>query len=94
MSEATKREQRGLAHALLRIAAREHKISEQSDRCQAIVKWAHNRRCKRRAVDGILCTQHARFGARVPASWEHWITKYGVICCEPHAPFRSVGGDA
>lgn len=66
--------------------------ADQTARCRAIVKWVHNWRCQRRAVEGGLCKQHARFGARVPQTWEHWHNDLGVLCCKPHAPIRKIGG--
>lgn len=54
-----------------------------AERCQAILKYMYNWRCHRRAVDGVLCAQHARLGARVPARWEHERNSLGVLLCEP-----------
>lgn len=63
-----------------------------SERCQAILKYVYHWRCHRRAVHGVLCAQHARFGATVPTRWEHERNERGVLLCEPALPFVLVSG--
>ena len=69
------------------------RIPSASARCQAIVKWVHNDRCERKAVEQGLCAQHGKHGATVPDSWKHWRNDYGVLCAAPLGERRYVRWD-
>jgi hypothetical protein len=57
-------------------------------RCEAILRYIHNWRCRRLAVKDGLCKQHASVPCRVPDSWEHTRNQYGVLVPRPVGKIR------